>query len=100
MSSFLEMNGKDRKCRDREEEKRTFESGVSEIFRNVLGEGGFATFKKYIRRFDAQLIPFDGPSGLITRVEKLLNNAPPPGLDAQERQELMDRFITVVLQNA
>ena len=46
MSSFLEMNGKDRKCRDREEEKRTFESGVSEIFRNVLGEGGFATFKK------------------------------------------------------
>ena len=58
------------------------------------------TFVVDIRRFDAQLIPFDGPSGLITRVEKLLNNAPPPTLDESEKQELMDRFIRVVLQHA
>ncbi|KIM91136.1 hypothetical protein PILCRDRAFT_164947 [Piloderma croceum F 1598] len=106
MPSFTGMSVKDRRkgVRETEEERRKFESGVSEIFRNVLGEGGFATFKKCmssdIRRFDAQLIPFDGPSGLITRVEKLLNNAPPPTLDESEKQELMDRFIRVVLQHA
>lgn len=121
MPSFLEMNGGSlKRDRDREEEKRRFESGVSDVFRNVLGEGGFATFKKCmflffplciriilltrtvtadIRRFDAQLIPFDGPSGLITGVEKLLNSAPPPGLDEREKRELLDRFIQVVLQN-
>jgi len=102
LPSFTGMSAKDRRkgVRESEEERRKFESGVSEIFRNVLGEGGFATFKKYIRRFDAQLIPFDGPSGLITRVERLLNNAPPPTLDESEKQELMDRFIRVVLQHA
>lgn len=40
MSSFLGMK------REREEEWKKFESGVTEIFRNVLGEAGFATFKK------------------------------------------------------
>lgn len=52
-----------------------------------------------MRRFDAHAIPLEGPSGLITRVEKLLNAAPPPGLDEREKQELLDRFIKVVLQN-
>ena len=60
----------------------------------------FFCFFLDIRRFDAQTIPFDGPSGLITRVETLLNNAPAPGLDEHEKQELLDRFIRVVLQHA
>jgi hypothetical protein len=48
MPSFTGMSVKDRRkgVRETEEERRQFESGVSEIFRNVLGEGGFATFKK------------------------------------------------------
>lgn len=59
-----------------------------------------AMFAIDVRHFNAKNIPFDGPSGLITRVEKLLSAAPPPGLKAHERQELLDRFIQVVLQNA
>lgn len=48
MPSFTGMSVRDRRkgVRETEEERRKFESGVSEIFRNVLGEGGFATFKK------------------------------------------------------
>jgi hypothetical protein len=60
-SSFLEQNEKDRerRDRDREEEKRRYESGVSENFRNVLGEGGFATFKKCtLSSFSVSYFPF------------------------------------------
>lgn len=60
----------------------------------------YSFFHADIRRFDAKTIPFDGQAGLITRVEKLLNAAPPPGLSEGEKQELLDRFIKVVLQNA
>lgn len=52
-----------------------------------------------IRRFDTQVIPFDGPGGLVTRVEKLLDTAPPPRLQEREKYELLDRFIKVVLHN-
>lgn len=50
-----------------------------------------------IRRFDAQVIPFEGPGGLMIRVEKLLDAAPPPRLHEREKLELLDRFIKVVL---
>lgn len=50
-----------------------------------------------IRRFDAQSIPFEGPGGLMIRVEKLLDAAPPPRLQEREKLELLDRFIKVVL---
>jgi hypothetical protein len=46
MPSFLGLNGKGKREKQREEERKKFESGVSEIFRNVLGEAGFASFKK------------------------------------------------------
>lgn len=53
-----------------------------------------------IRRFDAHVIPLEGPTGLLTRVEKLLNAAPPPALSETEKRELLDSFVKVVLQNS
>jgi hypothetical protein len=52
-----------------------------------------------VRRFDAQMIPFDGPTGIVSRVENLLAKHA-HSLDDKDREELMDMFIRVVLQNA
>lgn len=46
MSSSYGASRRERKEREKEEEQMRFESGVSELFREVLGEGGFASFKK------------------------------------------------------
>jgi hypothetical protein len=51
-----------------------------------------------VHRFDAHAIPFDGPTGIITRVERLLDTA--PNLDGEEKRALLDRFIRIILQNA
>lgn len=113
MSSFS-SRGRERREREEEEERRKFEDGVNEVFKDVLGETGYATFRKCkagfcdsinfltgffpdIRRFDSQVIPLDGPGGLKTRVENLLDAAPPPRLHEREKLELLDRFIKVVL---
>ncbi|KAJ6485889.1 hypothetical protein C8R45DRAFT_285682 [Mycena sanguinolenta] len=71
---------------------------VAEVFRNALDEDGYRSFKKYVHRFDAHEIPFDGPTGIVTRVERLLRKAQHLGDDA--RQELLDSFIKLILQNA
>jgi hypothetical protein len=51
-----------------------------------------------VHRFDSHSIPFDGPSGIVTRVEKLLDSA--PSLDAEGKRDLLDRFIRIILQHA
>lgn len=38
--------GRERREREKEEERKKFESAVSDVFRNVLGESGYAKFKK------------------------------------------------------
>ncbi|KAJ7257938.1 hypothetical protein B0H12DRAFT_1015169 [Mycena haematopus] len=71
---------------------------VAEVFRKALDENGYRSFKKYVHRFDAHEIPFDGPTGIVTRVERLLRKAQHLGDDA--RQELLDSFIKLILQTA
>ncbi|KAJ7876247.1 hypothetical protein B0H13DRAFT_1632301, partial [Mycena leptocephala] len=71
---------------------------VAEVFRTALDEDGYRSFKKYVHRFDAHEIPFDGPTGIVTRVERLLRKAHHLGEDA--RKELLDSFVKLILQNA
>lgn len=51
-----------------------------------------------MHRFDAHDIPFDGPTGIVTRVERLLRKA--KGIDDDERARLLDSFIKLILQSA
>jgi hypothetical protein len=84
-------------------------------FRDVLGTEGFEAFKKCklphiilsksctladsgldVRRFDAELIPLHGPSGLLGRVERLLDKAPVRQVGAREKDELLDDLVKIV----
>ncbi|KAJ7880327.1 hypothetical protein B0H14DRAFT_3434577 [Mycena olivaceomarginata] len=71
---------------------------VAEVFRNALDEDGYRNFKKYVHRFDAHEIPFDGPTGIVTRVERLLRKA--QHLADDQRRELLDSFVKLILQTA
>ncbi|KAJ7355579.1 hypothetical protein DFH08DRAFT_503309 [Mycena albidolilacea] len=71
---------------------------VAEVFRNALDEDGYRNFKKYVHRFDAREIPFDGPTGIVTRVERLLRKA--QHLADDQRRELLDSFVKLILQTA
>ncbi|KAF9006528.1 hypothetical protein BDQ17DRAFT_1351902 [Cyathus striatus] len=71
---------------------------VAGLFRAALDADGYTAFKKYVHQFDAHEIPFDGPAGIITRVERLLRNSRTLEEDAKKR--LLDRFIRIILQNA
>ncbi|KAJ7636142.1 hypothetical protein DFH06DRAFT_1302892 [Mycena polygramma] len=71
---------------------------VAEVFRTALDEDGYRSFKKYVHRFDAHEIPFDGPTGIVTRVERLLRKA--QHIPEDTRQELLDNFIKLILQSA
>ncbi|KAH7930714.1 hypothetical protein BV22DRAFT_49757 [Leucogyrophana mollusca] len=66
---------------------------VTKVFENVLSEASFEAFKKYVHHFDAHTIPLDGPSGLLSRVEKLLSGA---GVGEREKAELLGEFATFV----
>jgi hypothetical protein len=50
-----------------------------------------------VRQFDAHEIPFDGPSGIVERVERLLKNASNVG---QDNRAILDKFVRIILQNA
>ncbi|RDB20106.1 hypothetical protein Hypma_012749 [Hypsizygus marmoreus] len=82
-----------------EEEKQRSGIGreVAEVFKNALDDAGYATFKKYVHRFDAHDIPFDGPMGIVARVERLLTTA--PDLSEEGKRRLLDSFVRVILQN-
>ncbi|KAJ3559094.1 hypothetical protein NM688_g546 [Phlebia brevispora] len=72
-------------------------SDVARAFKDALGDAAYATFKTYVHRFDAQAIPLDGPYGLISHAERLLDNA--ATLDERRKQDLLDRFIRLVREN-
>ncbi|KAI0298903.1 hypothetical protein BC826DRAFT_88351 [Russula brevipes] len=104
----------ERRVREREGERRTrerlaeYELGharsrkdreVTGRFREVLGLQGFEAFRKYVRRYDADLIPLEGPSGLLGRVERLLDKTPTRRLGALEQRELLDDLVRIVREN-
>jgi len=86
------------KWRDEAEVKEYGRSQVAESFEQVLGENGYAKFREYVHRFDARLMPLDGPSGLMRKVERLLETSA-RGLDQKTKRELLERFDHVVQQN-
>ena len=49
-----------------------------------------------MRRFDAELIPLQGPSGLLGRVERLLDKTPVRHVGAREKDELLDDLVKIV----
>ncbi|KJA29906.1 hypothetical protein HYPSUDRAFT_196217 [Hypholoma sublateritium FD-334 SS-4] len=70
---------------------------VAEVFRNVLDGEGYKLFKNYVHQFDADEIPYDGPQGIVSRVENLLA-ATPHHLSDDARKRLMDKFVRIILQ--
>jgi len=72
---------------------------VTGRFREVLGTEGFETFKKYVRRYDADLIPLEGSVGLLGRVERLLDKAPTRPIGTREKHELLDDLVRIVREN-
>ncbi|KAG6842017.1 hypothetical protein C0991_003543 [Blastosporella zonata] len=104
-----------------EEERTVLGSHVAIVFKNALDESGYRAFKRCklrssfdhlmliivtdcslpfidVDRFDAHEIPFDGPTGIVTRVEHLLMSA--PDLSEEGKRQLLDNFVRVVLQHA
>ncbi|KNZ77159.1 hypothetical protein J132_06154 [Termitomyces sp. J132] len=80
------------------EESSVLASEVAKVFKSTLDDMGFKTFQRYIDRFDAREIPIDGPTGIVTRVERLL--ASTSGLSEEDKRQLLENFIQVVLQHA
>ncbi|OJA19301.1 hypothetical protein AZE42_00452 [Rhizopogon vesiculosus] len=77
--------------RKHEEERRG--KDVTKVFENVLSESGFEAFKKYVHRFDAHLMPLEGPRGLLARIEKLLTASQ---ISQTEKVELLAQFARFV----
>ncbi|KAH7887564.1 hypothetical protein F5I97DRAFT_1861313 [Phlebopus sp. FC_14] len=72
---------------------RRYGSDVTKTFETVLSPSGFEAFKMYVHRFDAHAIPLEGPSGLLTCVDRLLANS---GVSDRERNDLMVEFTVFV----
>ena len=92
---------------------------IGEQFKELLGEARYIRFKmcKFlilqvlgelwftpqwlfcldIYQFDAREIPFDGPTGIISKVDALLATVPTLRLD--EKSRLMDNFVRIILQS-
>ncbi|THH12242.1 hypothetical protein EW145_g125 [Phellinidium pouzarii] len=66
-------------------------------FKSVLDDAGFATLQKYVRRYDAQIIPLEGAAGLLVRVQRLLETSA-PRVDERRKRQLLDSFIQIVSQ--
>ncbi|KAG2042208.1 hypothetical protein BDR03DRAFT_944811 [Suillus americanus] len=77
----------------KQEEERNRGKDVTKVFENVLSESEFETFKKYVHRFDAHLIPLEGPRGLLTHVKNLLTTS---SVSQTEKVELLDQFARFV----
>ncbi|KAF9478164.1 hypothetical protein BDN70DRAFT_880325 [Pholiota conissans] len=71
---------------------------VAEVFKSALDREGYRLFKSYVHQFDAHEIPFDGPTGILTRVEGLLSDA--SNLSQEGKQRLLDKFVRIILQVA
>ncbi|KAG6916700.1 hypothetical protein DXG01_005649 [Tephrocybe rancida] len=81
-----------------EEETTVLGSQVANVFKSALDDAGYRAFKRCVDRFDAHEIPFDGPAGIVSRVERLLMSA--PDLSDEGKRQLLDSFVRVVLQHA
>ncbi|KAF8204783.1 hypothetical protein BJ912DRAFT_8762 [Pholiota molesta] len=71
---------------------------VAEVFKSALDKDGYRLFKSYVHQFDAHEIPFDGPAGIVARVEGLLGTATHLSEDGKRR--LLDKFVRIILQVA
>ena len=88
---------------------------VAELFKHAIDPQGYAAFRNCesafclflvffsypfqdVHQFDAHEIPFDGPTGIVTLVERLLDSA--PGLGDEAKRRLLDKFIRIILQQA
>ena len=52
-----------------------------------------------VRRFDAEIIPLEGSSGLLGHVERLLDKAPTRHVSTSEKRELLDDLVRIVREN-
>ncbi|KAI0042248.1 hypothetical protein FA95DRAFT_591764 [Auriscalpium vulgare] len=75
--------------------RRKTDKEVTGRYRQVLGDPAFDTFKKYVRRFDADIIPLDG---LLARVGRLLDAAP-THLNEREKREMLEDLVRIVREN-
>ncbi|EPQ59093.1 hypothetical protein GLOTRDRAFT_119367 [Gloeophyllum trabeum ATCC 11539] len=68
--------------------------------RALVGDAGMQRVEKYIRRCEAGQLPLDGPSGLASRVRKVVELSPSPmhGFKSDERSRrlLIDRLVRAV----
>ncbi|KAF9268185.1 hypothetical protein L218DRAFT_994937 [Marasmius fiardii PR-910] len=80
-----------------EKERTKVGQEIAEVFRKVLDEDAFIAFKHYVHQFDAHEIPFDGPTGIVTRIERLLSKA--STLGPEDQRNLMNKLIRVILHN-
>ncbi|THV08331.1 hypothetical protein K435DRAFT_847203 [Dendrothele bispora CBS 962.96] len=83
---------------DMNEDRSKVGKEIAEMFKNALDADGFAKFKKYVLQFDAHEIPFDGPTGIVARAERLLDKA--SNLEADSKQRLVENLVRIILQNA
>ncbi|KIY69751.1 hypothetical protein CYLTODRAFT_420436 [Cylindrobasidium torrendii FP15055 ss-10] len=70
---------------------------IAEKFRLALDPTGYSAFKRYVHQFDAQEIPFDGPTGIVARVERLLENS--SNLTDDRKRRLVDNLVRIILHN-
>ncbi len=52
-----------------------------------------------VRRFDADIIPLEGASGLLGRVERLLDKAPTRHVGTREKREMLDDLVRIVRES-
>jgi hypothetical protein len=52
-----------------------------------------------VHRFDAHEIPFDGPTGIVARAERLLD-ANSSHLTSEGKRRALDNLVRIILQNA
>ncbi|KAF8913760.1 hypothetical protein CPB84DRAFT_1741689 [Gymnopilus junonius] len=84
--------------RGREVERSKLGREVAEVFKNALDPRDYKLFKAYVHQFDADEIPFDGPKGIVSLVERLLVNA--PHLGDEGKRQLLDKFVRIILAQA
>lgn len=99
---------------ERDVERAKLGREVAEVFRGALDGEGYQLFKNCmwssfcacawvltvcadVHQFDADEIQFDGPQGIVSRVENLLAAAP-HHLSDDARKRLMDKFVRIILQ--
>ncbi|CAA7259623.1 unnamed protein product [Cyclocybe aegerita] len=97
-SGSRNASGRSRTGDEHDVERSRLGREVAEVFKNALGVEEYKLFKSYVHQFDAHEIPFDGPTGIVTLVDRLLVTAPHLGEEGKKR--LLDNFVKIILQQA